>query len=72
MVHPYMYMLKQMFTSKIENNKIVDTYLDLIYGSLITYKNMRKDEEEEEENIEEESDNLSFTNDDNDIPTAEN
>jgi len=61
-----------MFTSKIENNKIVDTYLDLIYGSLITSKNMRKDEEEEEENIEEESDNLSFTNDDNDIPTAEN
>ncbi len=46
--------------------------MDLIYGSLITSENIREDEEERKKNIEEESDNSNFTNDDNDISTAKN
>jgi len=64
-------MLKWIFASKIENNETVDTYLDLIYGTLIISENMREDGEEEK-NIEEESDDSSSTNDDNDIPTVGN
>ncbi|CAG8713088.1 9050_t:CDS:2 [Dentiscutata erythropus] len=52
-----------MFAPRIEDDKTVDSYLDLIYRLLISDNNL--------ENIEGDSDNSSFTSDNNDISTAE-
>ncbi|CAG8527954.1 25351_t:CDS:2 [Dentiscutata erythropus] len=35
LVHPCIYMLKQMFAPKNEQNKTIDGYMDLIYSPLI-------------------------------------
>jgi hypothetical protein len=66
MVHPYVCVLKHMFAPKAENNETLDSYKDLIYGSLIS---------ENIENIEDntEDDNASDSDFDNDdFPDAGN
>ncbi|CAG8793245.1 5994_t:CDS:1, partial [Dentiscutata erythropus] len=63
LIHPYIYMLKQMFAPKIEQNKTVDSYIDLIYGSLIQ-DNILKSAKD--------NNDLSSTSDNNDAPTAGN
>src|SRR5213075_1139081 len=65
MIHPYMYMLKQMFAPKIQENETLESYFNLIYGSF-TFENTN----EEELNL---NDEFSFISDDDDnIPTAGN
>ncbi len=60
-----------MFALKIKNNKTINTYLNLIYRLLITFKDI-EDDKKEEESIKKESNNLSSTNDNNNISTIKN
>ncbi|CAG8455768.1 21917_t:CDS:2, partial [Cetraspora pellucida] len=62
LVYPCIYILKQIFAPKIEENETVDSYLDLIYSPLTKDDILESTED----------DDSSSTSDDNDIPTAEN
>ncbi|CAG8799689.1 15644_t:CDS:2, partial [Cetraspora pellucida] len=50
-VYPYIYILKQMFSPRVENDETIDSYLDIIYGLLIV--------EDSLENIDNSSDSSS-------------
>ncbi|CAG8651453.1 12551_t:CDS:2, partial [Cetraspora pellucida] len=63
-VYPYIYTLKQMFALRTKDDETVDSYLDLIYRPLISDNNL--------DNIKDNSNNSSFTSDNDDFPTAEN
>lgn len=63
MVHPYMYMLKRAFAPRIQENETIDSYLELIYGPLIS---------EGAEDVDVEDDSSSVSEEDDDIPTAGN
>ncbi|CAG8655821.1 9785_t:CDS:2, partial [Scutellospora calospora] len=44
MVHPYIYTLKQVFALRIEEGETIDSYLDLIYGPLVSEDELENDD----------------------------
>ncbi|CAG8785713.1 299_t:CDS:1, partial [Cetraspora pellucida] len=63
LVHLYISILKQMFALRIDENETVNSYLNLIYSSLMQVDIL--------ENAEDKNDSSSISND-NDISTAKN
>ena len=67
MVHPYMCMLKRMFAPRNNKNETLNSYLELVYRSLIP-----KNESENVEDEASDTSDLSFISSDDNFSTAEN